>query len=107
MTARISNRVRSAASPTRARVAPRSLHARDAEPRDAIEQAASYAPTLACDPARMTPTERRAELGALLAAGLMRLLAKSAKAVALGRQTSPVCEATPIDGSESHQEANA
>lgn len=107
MTARNSTRVRSGASPTRARVASRSLAPAKADSLDAIEPAAPYAPTLARDPARMTPTERRAELCALLAAGLLRLSAKSAKAVALGGQTSPVCEATRIDGSESHQEANA
>jgi len=100
MTARNSTRVR-------APVASRSLAPDEAKLRDAVEPAASYAPTLARDPARMTPTERRAELCALLAEGFSRMSAKSANAVALGRQTSPVCEGTRIDGSESHKEANA
>ncbi len=56
------------------------------------EHAATQAPVSREDPARMTPGERRAELGALLAEGFRRLSLNQANAVACGPQPEPRCE---------------
>jgi hypothetical protein len=45
----------------------------------------------------MTSAERRAELGALLAAGFVRQLENLRNGLAGGSQSSPVCEAGAFD----------
>jgi hypothetical protein len=52
----------------------------------------------------MTPAERRAELGALLAAGFARQLENLRNGLAGGGQSSPVCEDEPFDGLENTED---
>jgi hypothetical protein len=83
--------------PTSRRVAPAPRRAPTGTETRRSEHGAPYAPVRATDPARMTPAERRAELGALLAAGYARQLENLRNGLAGGDHTSPVCEGEAFD----------
>lgn len=86
--------------PTSRRVAPGRGRPTTAAGTRPSEHAATHAPACATDPVRMTPAERRAELGALLATGFARQLANLRNGLAGEDHPSPVCEAESFDGLE-------
>lgn len=85
--------------PVSRRVAPERRTARTTPVGGRSEHAATQALTWR-DPARMTPAERLAEVGSILAAGHARQLENFANGLACGGQPERACEAEAFDSLE-------